>query len=295
MNRTLFESLFPTKEYCRHRNNRHQDFLMLPMIAIAPATSQTLPPAVAVLQTVDGVLQVTCSGVPIDAKIILTAGHCLKIQPSAAAPNPLSVMPRGQKNHSMAFKVLRWFVHPEFKSSPDPKNEDFDIALLEIEKLNNDETEASPFPKATGFAFQSPGLGNLWIIGFSPTRLRFTEPQQLLKTNRAWSPVDLLAYKPNEGKFLARSSSPSKIAACPGDSGAPVWDFNKPQRRLKGIVVQANCEKGEVKFIDVARYSPWISQTVSKLNEGSQVPLVASNNGPEHRHSMLRSILQDHE
>ncbi|MFZ9519552.1 MAG: trypsin-like serine protease [Silvanigrellaceae bacterium] len=268
---------------------------MLPLFAMPQTPLQTLPTAVAILQTTDDSSQVICSGVPIDSKIILTAAHCLAAQSAKfIQTRSFSIMSRGHKHPSKTFRVSRWLIHPQYKTLPQANREDFDVAILETENALQ-EAPGSDRPEPSFRINIDPSIGRLWILGFSPGRLKMTEPEKLLESQKAWSPVNVRSNLIREGKFEATASSPGTPAACPGDSGAPVWDFQSPHRRLLGIVVQANCEKGLVKFVDLARYAHWVKQMVHELNEASSNPKVASNNDLDHQYSKLHNNPWGHE
>jgi len=218
------------------------------------------PTAVALAQRINGDLRITCSGVPITQNIVLTAAHCLLTRESTAMP--ISIV-----THESAETIpaVRWIIHPRFKDSPRARQEDFDLALVETagraaqtnEPLQQPQSNENPKPDDNA---------RLWILGFSPIRLRLSKPTDILRSPSAWSSIQLQNLLPLEGKFSARASKAHRAAACAGDSGAPVWKIDHTGALLKGIVVQANCEQGEVKSIDVQHYKEWISASIQRLS-----------------------------
>lgn len=245
---------------------------MIPVLGSFALATVHLPKAVAVMRQLDQGQKLICSGVPLTPKITLTAGHCVPRSSPNEKQNPtvnLSIL--NPEESSMRTKVLRWIVHPQFRETPQSNLEDFDLALIESENLmmsqpllSNRQTAFSPIDFSR--------LAGLWLAGFSPTRLGSESPEVLLRSKSAWSQIDKTQSFPLEGKFLARAQAVNKAAACPGDSGAPVWNFQNTQPELIGLVVQANCEKGDVKIVDLSRYASWIQDTAFKLSYHPMFP-----------------------
>lgn len=238
---------------------------MIPVLGSFSLASVHLPKAVAVMRQLEQGQKLICSGVPITPNITLTAGHC--VPQRSSNENQTTTVSLSILNPEVSvqnIKVLRWIVHPKFRESPQSNLEDFDLALLESENI----TISQPLliQRQTAFSpIDFNRLTGLWLAGFSPTRLGSESPEVLLRSKSAWSQIDKTQSFPLEGKFLARAQAANKAAACPGDSGAPVWNFRNTEPELVGLVVQANCEKGDVKIVDLRRYLTWIRDASLQL------------------------------
>jgi secreted trypsin-like serine protease len=224
--------------------------------------------AVAIVQSINNESSVICSGTPLAKDIILTAAHCLPTgnpQNSVTPAARLSVLTLNSLEDDFK-KIDRWVVHPDYKRQPIPKQEDFDLALIQT-KVTRPSKESGPSQY-----FQTASIGTnsdmlVWISGFSPKRIGLTNPREIIRSSAKWSNVKVLMRIPSEGKFLAVAKNPKHAGACAGDSGAPVWTFANGRALLSGLVVQANCEKGQVKIVDLAKYSDWIARATRSLNE----------------------------
>lgn len=240
---------------------------------MTPSNFDAATTAVAILHRTETSHTVVCSGVPLSSKIVLTAAHCLptasKEQGQMKDTSALAILRQGVDPEDYS-RVLSWIVHPQFKAAPRPKHEDFDLALIETES-DTPWVQNTPTFKTNLLTAAIPSQSVLWISGFSPTRLGLLSPKEIIRSPHVWADVQMLRQYPTEGKFLATSRRRHKAAACPGDSGAPVWRFEHGQARLEGLVVQGNCEKGEVKIVDIRRYATWIREAARRLNAASPI------------------------
>jgi secreted trypsin-like serine protease len=246
---------------------------------IAPHYEQALPKAVAIVRHISGSQQLFCSGVPLTERITLTAAHCVhQPLPDADAGTAGQITLRKPNDHDNQFKVLRILVHPEYDAKgPTAEREDFDLALVESESLLTEDSASSP----TKGTFQPPAhfpAAEFWLAGFSPVRLGSNDPNHLTKSPTAWAALKITHSITQEGKFLARAAENNSAAACAGDSGAPVWQLEKNELTLIGIVVQGNCRKGDVKIVNLKKYGAWIDRTADRLSAIHQAAWAASKN-----------------
>lgn len=251
---------------------------------IAAYSTQMLPKAVAIVRHMSGAQQIFCSGVPLSERITLTAAHCFhQSQTQTYESEEAQVTLRRPNDVNKHFKVIRALLHPDFDPrGPSARQEDFDLALVESESLlPHDNVE-----KNGSWKFQPPvhfQQSGFWLAGFSPVRLDSNDPNWLTKSATAWSSVQLQKRITQEGKFLARAVQSNSAAACAGDSGAPLWQYRQGQATLIGIVVQGNCQKGDVKVVDLKKYSAWIHNASKQLNEARQSARGESKNDPWHQ------------
>jgi secreted trypsin-like serine protease len=228
----------------------------------------TFRKAVAIVQNINNQKSVICSGTPLAQNIILTAAHCLPDPRLRHSLNPefnLSVLTLNRPREE--FKIVRrWIRHPDFQQQPKRGQEDFDLAIIQTENALTPE-EREQIKSIQNVSARPLKNSQLWISGFSPTRIGLSNPLEIIRSPATWSDIRVLTHMPAEGKFLAVSRSQTKVGACAGDSGAPVWAFKGGQAALSGLVVQANCEKGQVKIVDIEKYSGWIAQTARHLSE----------------------------
>lgn len=232
--------------------------------------------AVALVQIIRSNPSVICSGTQLARNIYLTAAHCLPENPVESSitsqfnkDTGLSVLT--QNKFRDEFKpVRRWIIHPQFRQQPEREREDFDLALIRSEDgtPTEDEHLSMNFENASARPFKNDLL---WISGFSPKRTGLSDPLEIIRSPEKWSNVQVKTYISSEGKYLAVSKSRRTTAACAGDSGAPAWNFEYGKPTLSGVVVQADCELGRVKIVDIGKYSDWIKRTLTKLNAETKV------------------------
>lgn len=232
--------------------------------------------AVALVQIIRSRPSVICSGTQLARNIYLTAAHCLpenheKSLMTSQGNKDVSLSVLTQNNFRGEFKpVRRWIIHPEFKQQPEREREDFDLALIRSDDgiSAEDENLSMNFENVSARPFKDDLL---WISGFSPKRTGLSNPLEIISSPEKWSNIQVKTYISSEGKYLAVSKSRRLTAACAGDSGAPVWNFEHGKATLSGVVVQADCELGRVKIVDVGKYSDWIKRTLTKLNAETTV------------------------
>lgn len=181
--------------------------------ASIPAERSILPHAIMVL----GSKGSACSGTLVASDIVLTAGHCVQ----------------GSKQLAIAFlvngnpllePVVEFTTHPQF-SSADARS--VDLALVRLPKplganfrpvgLEEDDSQSDSFVIA-GFGLQKPH------DEASAGKLRAAI-------------VDVLPLTTSRMLHLGRERAPSELQVCKGDSGGPVFGFDKGDAVLSGVIV----------------------------------------------------------
>ena len=207
--------------------------------------------------------QIFCSGVPLQNDLILTAAHCVKQFERHWQKDTLTI--KTSRNEHESLRVSKSYIHPHYRENQPQSELDFDAAILELETSlpNNQQTRTFEIQPN-----QMTDTGFLWMKGFSPIRLNAATSQQALKSTETWSKLKYAEELPNEGKIKLKAER-NQFAPCPGDSGAPVWQFEEKQALLKGIVVQGNCEKGEAKILNISAFQDWLQRQTQNINAKS--------------------------
>lgn len=220
----------------------------------------TLPPTAIALAAQSSLqtTQIFCSGVPISADLILTAGHCIEqFQKSWPGDKLIVKFPDRPED---SFDANSWILHPQYQTSLHTGSLDADLAIVRLSRPINaagvtttkQETHADD--------------GRLWMRGFSPARLQAGTIEAALKSKLSWNEMKLIRKLKPEGKIELKPRF-ARPASCPGDSGAPLWIVQNNELRLHGLIVQGNCEKGITRAVLLEEFSNWIERSAFTLTE----------------------------
>jgi len=233
---------------------------MVPHPDILPQAN--LPAAIAVAARKDGQEeQIFCSGVPLSQDFVLTAAHCVNQFEKRWRDSTLFV--RTPNFQSQTIEVVSWALHPQYQESMNKEGLDIDLALL---KLKEPLKELPQSTESRLLIPQARTQTRLWMRGFSPIRLKTSTSWQALQSSETWSKLNFQAELLSEGKYKVRAEQ-NNVAPCPGDSGAPVWSFERETAKLEGIVVQGNCEKGDAKVVSLNPALAWLESKMHRLSE----------------------------
>lgn len=230
----------------------HSDFL----------SQANLPAAIALTARKDGQEeQIFCSGVPLSKYFVLTAAHCVNQFEKRWRDSSLFV--RTPNVQSQTIEVVSWALHPQYQESMNRQGLDIDLALLQLKEPLKELPQST---ESRNFIPQARAQARLWMRGFSPIRLKTSTSWQALQSGETWSKLNFQAELPFEGKYKARAEQ-NHAAPCPGDSGAPVWSFEREKAKLEGIVVQGNCEKGDAKVVSLNPALAWLESKLQRFIE----------------------------
>jgi V8-like Glu-specific endopeptidase len=205
--------------------------------------------------------QIFCSGVPLSPDLVLTAAHCVNQFEKRWRESTLFI--RTPSLPSQTIDVVHWALHPQYQESMNKKGLDIDLALLKLKE------PLKEFPQSTKRMLiipQARTQTRLWMRGFSPIRLKTSTSWQALQSSETWSKLNFQAELSSEGKYKVRAEQ-NNAAPCPGDSGAPVWSFEREKATLEGIVVQGNCEKGDAKVVSMNPALAWLESKMHRFSE----------------------------
>lgn len=230
-------------------------------LSVPEPTQASLPTAVAIAAHFHATEeQVFCSGVPLTKDIVLTAAHCLT-QFDRSWRNAVLVV-KTENQHAVSASVKERFIHPKYQEESRNGQIDFDAALLKLE------TSISELTPTTGKFWPEKSESThafLWMRGFSPIRLQKQSTHTAFSSTQSWNRVIDQGTQPYNGKLSIKAEA-NKLAPCPGDSGAPVWQLGNDMLILRGIVVQGNCQKGEGKFITFTALRQWLVEKLGVLS-----------------------------
>jgi V8-like Glu-specific endopeptidase len=205
--------------------------------------------------------QIFCSGVPLSQELVLTAAHCVNQFEKRWKDSTLFI--RTPSLPSQTIEVVHWALHPQYQESINKEGLDIDLALLKLKE------PLKEFPRSTNSTIilpQARTQTRLWMRGFSPIRLKTSTSWQALQSGETWSKLNFQAELLSEGKYKVRAEQ-NNVAPCPGDSGAPVWSFERENANLEGIVVQGNCEKGDAKVVSLNPALAWLESKMHRFSE----------------------------
>lgn len=230
------------------------------MLIVTTPPTQLLPNAAAIAITNPGQPeQIICSGIGIDHALLLTAGHCAV--ELARLSERAFVRLKKEDRTVESFRIISWQLHPSYQDEARSDLPDLDVALVKYNETESRGTRLSVhIPSSTPTA-NSP----LWMQGYSPFRLGQGSVANSLASVRAWIPLRFQSFLPGSGKFTARASGQGN-AACPGDSGSPVWSLGADQAALVGIVVQGDCAHGRVNVVELSSLRDWLRDTALSLS-----------------------------
>ncbi|MEY4064002.1 MAG: hypothetical protein RIR26_210 [Pseudomonadota bacterium] len=203
--------------------------------------------------------QIICSGIAIDDNLLLTAGHCAAQFASLAGKAFVTL--ESDKRRVESVPILSWELHPNYQETARSHLPDLDVALIR---------HAAP-PSRTvrpsiQIASSTPNApAELWMQGFSPSRLKLESIESSLVSARSWIPLKFQTALTGSGKFRAQAPQQTS-AACPGDSGSPVWNLSHGRAALVGIVVQGDCERGKVNVVELSGLRDWLKEATLSLN-----------------------------
>ena len=248
-----------------------------------------LPAAVAfVSQQGASAREIFCSGVPLSQDVIVTAGHCLARWSGIEEDSAHLFVSTPSSETSIP--IQRWSLHPNYLPLPKKDTEDFDLAIVKLRE---------PIPLVTHWSIprelQTDGSQpKFWFKGFSPVRLKERNSSTLMDSTSTWTEVAKASELVREGKISVRAVN-GQTGACPGDSGAPLWKFTESSALLEGMVIQANCEKGDVKVLSFKTYWSWIESSLRKFNSADSFQALMLNNGLRNLFADARKVFSDRE
>uniref|UniRef100_A0A8C5PPL1 Uncharacterized protein n=1 Tax=Leptobrachium leishanense TaxID=445787 RepID=A0A8C5PPL1_9ANUR len=215
----------------------------------------------------------TCGGTLIGECWILTAAHCVKplSEPQIWSVFLGKVDLQKNESHQQSFDVKRIIIHENYREEQTSLH--YDIALMELKKVNKTCARGSKFVKIACIANRDFSVGKSCVVaGWGKTETGFTA-QLLDATVQLISPAacsDPKRYgKLIDGSMLCAGVPEGGVDACQGDSGGPLICERGGVSQVVGVVSWG--EKCGVKdrpgvYGHVYKLSQWI-ETKMKGNE----------------------------
>lgn len=204
-----------------------------------------------------GRLRGTCSGVLLSAKVVLTAGHCVKsLDDEDIEIRSIKVTVAGRRE----IEASRWVASPKYKKIPGILNDGsltplVDLAIVELKKSALPEGLISTLPTSQ---ISSEADQNFLMAGFGQTDAANKKVGVLTS---AWTIGTLSAVDGQDDQISLAGTQ-----ACHGDSGGPLFQVKSGRYVLVGIISNGRSDcLGGTKVMSVFRHLDWILKLKNRL------------------------------